>query len=517
MKTHALIPRFLRSFRKQLPLTATLIVVAAGPLQAADDILIDAFDTADGASQWSRWWGSAAQTYEWDATVDADNNASSGSLKVTIGFDIATHGGENQFASIRGINSTDGSQYTNLVFDLRWAPSSPQRSGGDFGYLEVGFRNADFSQNWLPGFAVSTNEGWQRISLPINPNAPKITDLTGVTFKMWSGDSASGFTGTATFWVDNVRLIARTDTEVPPTTLQIEKARPGLRIFTSAGGQYQRQSIRTVNPAYTWVGAQEPVTYSVTIDDYPSGNYSGFQTHLFLIPGTDIPTWETSADWNRPNVIFFHVENNADGSAYAAFRYKTNQPSGNSMLFGNGMLAGLGAASARGTWSLTFAPDGNIALTAPGGAVTNFAMPTDAVALFSGSTYAYFGAQPNQVANVGQSTIFSRIQISGVGSPIDSTFSAGLDSTTWQAIADDATGLVTVPPDALYWLNWTLPDRGFGLEAAEDLNEITPEFWTGFAPTIIGQIGNQRRSLVYETQLPFSFTGNYFFRMHKPQ
>jgi hypothetical protein len=496
-------------------LAISTLLLAADGLRAADDIVVDTFDTADTASAWSRWWGAAGQTYEWDGTVDADSNASSGSLKATIQFDLATHGGDNQFALLRSFSLVDGSQYTNLVFDLLWDPASPQRPAGDFGYMEPGFRNQDFTQNWLPGFAVSTNPGWARITLPINPTAPKIETITGIVLKMWSGQSP-GLTGTATFWVDNVKLIARpSDVEDPPPTMSTERAKPGLKVFASAAGsQYQRQNIRTVNPAYSWVGATEPVKYSITIADYPSSTYSGFQTHLFIVPGSGIPTFETSVDYNQPNVVFLDIQNQADGGAFANFRYKTNQPGGNAMIYGSGTIAGIGSATIRGTWDLTFDPSGAITLTAPNGANTNFAMPPEAVALFSGSTYAYLGIQPNQLSSIGQAATIARLQITGVPTPIDDSFSGpALDTATWEIIAENAAGITQVPSGAAFWLSWTLPDRDFVTQMTEDLNGDVGT-WNDF-PLTGTQIGDRRRVLVLQSQLPLNFTGNYFFRLIK--
>jgi hypothetical protein len=156
MKTR--IPSCLRPFTA-LTCTAAALLLATTGARAADDIVIDTFDTAETSGTWVRWWGSALQTYEWDGTVDAEGSATSGSLRATIQFDLAAYGGDNQFAVRRDFSQVDGSQYTNLVFDLLWEPTSPRRSFGDFGFLEPGFRNQDFTQNWLPGFAVSTNPG----------------------------------------------------------------------------------------------------------------------------------------------------------------------------------------------------------------------------------------------------------------------------------------------------------------------------------------------------------------------
>src|SRR5262249_9204828 len=137
---------------------------------------------------------------------------------------------------------------------------------------------------------------------------------------------------------------------------------------------------------------------------------------------TSVPTYENSPDYNEPNVVFLDIQNNAQGTVYANFRYKTNLPSGNSMIYGSGTIAGIAAPSPLGTWNLTFDPGGQISLTTPNGAVTNFSMPADAVNLFKGSAYAYFGVQPNQLTNIGQSVTFTHLQISGVSIPIDEAF-----------------------------------------------------------------------------------------------
>jgi hypothetical protein len=482
--------------------------------RAADDYVVDTFDSSGSAGQWSRWWGSAGQSFAWDGAVDANGNANSGSLKVTINFNLASYSGDNQFAILRPFPTVvAGSEYTNLVFDLLWDQGSP-RNASDFGYMEPGFRNQDYSQNWLTPFNVPTTTGWQHIVLPINPAASKIDTINGVVLKMWSGNASSGFTGTTTFWVDNVKLVARTDTTVPPPVMGIGKVTPGLRIFASApGAQYSRQSIRTKNAQYSWVGATDPVTYSITVGNYPASSYSGFQTHLFIVPGTttSVPNYETSPDWNEANLIFLQIANNADGSAYAAFRYKTNQPNGNSMLFGSGTIATVGSATPKGTWNLTFNPDGQISLSSPSGGTTNFALPTDAANLFAGSAMAYFGIQPNSVANIGQSATLAQIQITGVANPVSDNFNgSAVDTATWEIVADDVTGLQTIPQDTAFEIYWTVPDKGFVLNYFTDIT-------AGLTEIPFGGLGVQaagyRRQIVRQSELPASST--VFFRLQK--
>lgn len=492
--------------------SAVALLSSTVAMRAADDITIDTFDTSAGAAQWVRWWGSAPQVYAWDSTVDADGNPASGSLKVTVDFNYATYGGDNQFSAIRDIGSVDGSQYTNLVFDLKWDQSSPRRTA-DFGFLEPGFRNSDYSQNWLAGFAVSTNEGWMHIVLPINPTAPKIDNVTGIVLKMWAG-AAPGLTGTASFWVDNVRLIARTDINDPPPTMGIEKASPGLKLFASGAEQYQRQSIRTKNPEYSWVGAIDPVTYSVTIADYPGGTYAGFQTHIFLVPGSSVSSAETSVDWNQPHVIFLQIANNADGTAYAAFRYKTNEPNNNTQIWGSGTIAVVGSSTVKGTWNLTFNPDGQISLTAPSGGITNFSLSAEATALFSGPLYAYFGIQPNNPPAIGQAAVISQVQITGVANPLSETFATGtLDPAVWETSAADPAGVIPVGQDGKFWLSWTLPAKDYTVQYQDDL--ISPSSWGPMiSPTI--QLGARRMMLIHGGNEPTSLTGNMFYKMMKP-
>src|SRR5688572_21722642 len=374
----------------------------------AQDVTIDTFDTDESLTRWTRWWGAAPQTYEFDPAVDANSNSGSGSLKVTIEFDKTAYGGDNQFALVGAFPpetaTIDGSLYTNLVFDLKWDPASSKRSTGDYGVLEFGFRKSDFGQLWLTPASPITltpevvNPGWIHVVAPIDPAGSGVDALTGVVLKLWSGDPNSGQTGPATFWLDNVRLIANTNLVVPSPTMSVERAQPGLRLFASASGsQYQRQNIRTVTPAYSWVGASQPVTYSVDIGDYPGTNNTGFQTHVFLVPGESIPNFESSPDYNQPNVVFLDIQNNANG-ANATFRYKTNLPSGNSMIYNDnstngpvGVLASIGSAQVNGVWSLTFSNDTSVTITTPAGSSTNFAFPAESTALFSGPLYAYFG------------------------------------------------------------------------------------------------------------------------------
>jgi len=524
------IMKLLNLFPTPLGFVVGLFMVWNASAQTPVDYVANTFAAEEEAASWTRWWGAANQVYEFDAAVDAGNNAASGSLKATIDFDRATHQGDNQFALVSTFAEgavIDGTTFTNLEFDIRWSSASPQTPGGNFGFLEVGFKNQDFSQTWLRGFTVSATpvDGWIHVVVPIDSTAPKVSAITGVVLKMWSGDANNGLTGSAVFWIDNVKLIAKTDTTPPPPpTLSLEKATQGLRIIASApGSQYQRQAIRTTEPTQSWVGVADPVTYSMTINDAPGTNNNGYQVHMMLVQGVDVQNFVTSPDWNQPHVVFLEISQNGAGGATATFRYKTNLPNGNSMYYNAnptngpvGALAAISDSGIRGTWSLRFAKNTDVTLTAPSGVSTNFTLPSEGAELFADSLYAYFGFQPNQLANIGTSATLGRIQISGTATPVDETFIGmrptpesplQLDPALWQIVAEDPAGVNLVPPGSGFWTKWTVPAAGFKLQTSPDLNS-----WIDVAQPQV-QAAGFIRSLVPKSSL--ANPEQAFFRLIK--
>jgi hypothetical protein len=507
-----------------MKIQANLSVLAVAGLFAfsaaaqVPDFEVNKFDTAAEASDWARWWGAAVQTYQHDAAVDADGNANSGSLKATVVFNLASYGGDNQFALVRAFPVRDGSAYTNLSFDLRWDTDSPKRpSGTDHGFLEYGFRVNGFNQSWLGGRTIPTNGQWMHFDIPIPPTLANIGTVSGIVLKMWAGNAGNDLTGTATFWVDNVKLTAvDTDIPIPPPTLSISKPRPGLNLLASHPTEaYQRQSIRSAGTVPSWIDAFDPVTYSMTISKFPDGAHSGFQAHLFLVPAGHLPYGpdDSTIDWNAPHLIFWQIANNANGSAYARFMVKTNEPGNNTQLWGQGTLAVVGSSTPLGRWSLSISPDNSVSITTPDGNVTNFVMSAEMAAVFRDDTqrhalYSWFGAQPNGAGNIGQEAILSRIEITQDLVDIDEQFPGpALDTTRWAVSAYNAPGVLVVPADATAWVKWTLPDVNFTLQQSEDLTTWTPTTLTA------SQIIDHKRVLV--TRLNPGFP-KAFFRMEKP-
>ncbi len=655
MKPH---PRTKSKSHLLLTLTATLLTWAStSSMVLAEDIIVHRFNTAATAANWTKWWGAAATTISHDANFDAAGNIASGSLKVVVDFNLATHGGDNQFA-IRGALSgngdlnalvVDASKYARVEFDLYCDPGTPMRPWGDYGGLDVGLVPTDFSQIWLTNYGVQV--GWQHLSIPIDPAAGNLSSIGGLVFKMWSGDAGWGQTGTATFWLDNIKLIpigfitdfdtdayvagggfwnwwggaARTvewdstkdadgdvasgaikisvdfpgtgdnqysqgmslsgsgsynsgvviatpnfsrlefdllwdsastlpvetlnDTgdpqglgigfasptwgqtwapnanqprvvadgawhtvsipldpswpnipglvfkkwfgsgptgsmvywldnvrfipssaAIPPPTMSLAKARKGLNLFASQpGGQYQRQGIQAVSADYVWwIGNPNPVTYSLTIVDTPPG--PDFQTHVFLVPdGTG-----NAPDYSAPHAIMLDIRRQGESGGVALFRSKTNQPTGNSQMYNEGVLASLSDTTIAGTWSLRFVNDTNVTITGPTGVSTNFTMHPEAAALFMPlfNMYTIFGVQPNQAASIGGASVISRIRITnGDLTVVDDTFPEETLSADWENRLDSPQGLFVVTEEPAYWISWTLPDADFTLQQAHKLGD----------------------------------------------
>jgi hypothetical protein len=515
-----------------LAVSALALLGATNTTRAVEDFIINRFDTANEVSSFYRWWGNAPITMSWEGLVDADGNPNSGSLRVEVDFNLALYTNENQFCVLRTLNGVqwdllgeqvDGRQYTNLVMDVKWDDDSPQRPYGDFGNLEYGLVRTNWDRiEW--SYAVSTNiSGWHHIVATIDPFADGLHRIGGIEFRMWSAEPTWGQTGKATFWVDNIKLIGRTSTEEPPPSLSLRKASPGLHLMSTSTGsnpQWNRQNVRTVGSDYSWTASLiDQVTYSITIAELGEKGHSGFQAHLFLAPGNALPYGpdDSALDWNGTNLVFLQIGGDANGAAMARFMHKINQGSGNSMFWNTdpgqgpvGTLADLYSPKAAGTWTLSHV-DNVFTLTAPTGASTNFSMPSEAVALFGNPVYAYVGIQPNEVANVGQEGVISRVQMNGFGItvPIDDNFDgAGLNTALWKVVAADAKAVVTAPLGTAYRLSWTLPAAGFVLESA---NELLPGVWTSSPYTNSFQLGGYRMLFVPDNSGPPSHA--QFYRM----
>jgi hypothetical protein len=147
----------------------------------------------------------------------------------------------------------------------------------------------------------------------------------------------------------------------------------GLHLVSSAPDQqWQRQNIRTVTPNCGWLG--KSMEFAMTIDQFPSTNYPNYQAQFFFIPCAGTLSTASDLDWGQPNCVIVTIGRSADDTGWASFRYKTNQPNGNSMFWntdpaagGIGGLGGVWSSTVEGTWKIKF-EEPNITMTGPSGA-----------------------------------------------------------------------------------------------------------------------------------------------------
>ncbi|HZR21038.1 MAG TPA: IPT/TIG domain-containing protein [Verrucomicrobiae bacterium] len=310
-------------------------------------------------------------------------------------------------------------------------------------------------------------------------------------------------------------------TAAPPPTLAIKPAvaSSGLRIV-SGPGLYDRQNIATDTTAndYGWVGSAAPVSYSLTISDFPAQGYLGFQAHMFLVPNS---TGLTDPDYDEPTVVMLDIQSHADGSASAWLRYKIGQPADNSFLYADGTLGQVNCTTGPlGTWTVTFTSDTAISLNAPDGTTTQLSFPDAAAAkaAFGAKVTAYFGNQANDASQVGQSTTFSRIKISGTpgAAAIDETF-PGPDlnqhptGVSWQWVKPAAAPAgISIASTAGLLLSWGLPDTGYILRSSPSL---AAPAWSQVDLSNAVILGSSRQLFIPNWSLPGQTSA--FFRLVK--
>lgn len=512
-------------------------LLSVGQAQTFTNVVISQFDGTEAFNNLYYWWGltSSAFTTELDPTVNnpttlAPNVAGSGSLKCTADWTGSSgNGGSLPQPQLMVWNALAGSQwstsvtvngyYYDLNFDLLIDPGSAKTANGDFGHLQAGVTitsGGNWNQIKLWDVAAYTNTGWNHIHAYVDPSVPGIDAMTGFyIYWPWQTDpnNAGAIQSTQTFWVDNIIFSTNLTKPINPPTATLTPAPPavsGLNITSSGGNQYDRNAIATLTDE-TWMDAAGPVTYSLTIDKYPGTNYPSYQTHIMLVPN---PGTETSPDWNEANCIFFDIENQANGTAVANFRYKTNQPGANAMFYGAGALGSVTSTNgAVGTWSMTFLNNTNVILKSADGSTNMVSFP-DQQALrddFPSSIIAYFGAQPNTTTDIGQGIVLSNVKITGTTTPLNDSFTGPvLDTSTWVVRASEPLDVFIPASDAAFILSWTLPDSNFSLQVAPSLSGP----WTNPGLTNTSIQGSIKSVTVPWSALPS--TKASFFRFVKP-
>jgi hypothetical protein len=569
------------------PLNGTTLMWVDNLETEATPNYTNSFDALSSADSWLYYYGvnPGNSAISWDSAVDANGNTNSGSLNISIDW-IGTNGNatgaslqQAMFGSFANRyqyddgETADGLNFQKIVCAVHVDPSSPTNTAGNYGVLQIGFAN-DVSGTWgnitwpasLVTLYTNASSGWTNIVVPIDPSTAGLVSVSGIWLAM--NTYTLSLPGTTLLWVDNLGVEAAVAPLPAPTLGTLETPVQGLNLtptLTGPNNTDDRYNICTDNETnfaaasagngnlYSWVGASGPVTYSITLNEFPGQSASGYQQEIFMCPGK--VGGEIAADYNESNCIFITVQyepfttntyitngivvttNTATNwNGVMDFRYKTNGANGNGMIYNTlsptnstnvnhwpvEPVGQVLAPSGVGTWSVTLNQNTNVMLTSPSGQTTNFVLPAASAALFADPLTIYVGVQPNVTGGYGQLCNVTQFSITGSGTALSDDFltDTALNTNLWQMVSSDTNAIVLVPADQAYWVPWSIPDVGFDLETAATVGGTNWTILTGpnalpGAVTTVVQQGNQRFALVPQSSLPGATAG--FFRLIKDQ
>jgi hypothetical protein len=438
-----------------------------------------------------------------------------------------------------------------VTYTTNYTYTTIQEGGGTPAWMDLVMTN-------IPDAAAN---GWVHMTIPINPLTPGIGYCEGVMFKKWVNHNATLVGGPyqADFWIDNI-MVGGSPNPLPPVIIQnnLVKATKGLNVIASTSGINDRQFVELVQSTnLSWVGhatGANPVTYSFTINGFPTNaaDNNHLYAFLFLVPN---PAQDDAApDWTEPAMVSVAVEsntNNPPNSGYMTFGYKVNDPNDNGMTYGHppytnapgsnmpglesGALATLNSSNVLGTWIIKFTSDSNFSLTAPDGSTTNVVFPAYNTQYFREGYVAapkpfsvYLGEQPNNSACIGADVCYSWFAITNSAlSPgtyisdnflADSTLNVGVrgmlgyGKAVWQTTLTAApAGVFITPTNAAYWITWSAPASGYSLQIASALTGPWVPDTTDFSLNGYGQISE----LVTTNNIPAGPVA--FFRLLGPK
>jgi hypothetical protein len=512
--------------RRLLSALAGLALISSASLAVAQDLDVNTFDSGVSGITWSNFrtyvYGESAS---WDSSQDANGNPNSGSMYLTVNWPLQSdpnwNEGWNDVQIAFGTPVFVSSDYINFDVDIKVdvTNSSLSADGWSYGAVELIINNPWTTVvGWVN---LAPTAEWQHLSGSFS-GIPSGTYSEAVIGFISNGGSS--LTGSVSYWIDNIVFTAPPTVFTNRPALSIAKAPPpGLTCIASKpSGTYQRQMVATVNSNYSWntaTAVSHTTTYSMNIAACPGVNYPGFESQMFLIPQLGMVDGP-SIDWYSANVVDFFVGANPDGTGSGTLQYKVNDPSD----WTAALVVNKNCASGPvGTWSLTFNNNTNVTITAPDNTSTNFTIPASNASLFQDPLFVYVGTLPNNNANIGQSSTFSRVQVSGSAGSINDTFGS-LNPGTWVKYAEDPAGVFITAPDAKYWVTWPTPDTGFtNLFATDNLtNSLASSQWLTLPTSATGWIsvgGVKRLTIINQSTLNTAFTytpTNCFFGLFHP-
>ena len=311
-------------FLRTLPdiLKTAGLLLLGGSFVQAQNLVVSEFENENSVLAIWDWWGGVSKEILWDSD-DADGNASSGSLKLSIGFDHALE--DNQYAIGMSLGGSQwnqdvmasSDQYGTLAFDIRWNDESTaaldayNTGPGDQAFF-VGLATADWGQTWLRGEEL-TGGGWQHVEIAIPMGTP---DFPGIIFKKWSpgGGDDTGLSGTVSVSIDNITLIERENGEVDPFDGEVELLN-GFDDDLSASGFWRWWG--ATSQEYIWDKDNDtkepaPPILETGFEDGP-GDWTVHLMEGGVETGT---TWETGVPTQGPGAA--KTGNNAAGTGLTA-------------------------------------------------------------------------------------------------------------------------------------------------------------------------------------------------------
>jgi hypothetical protein len=450
------------------------------------------FSGSGSVASWISWYDSPGNNTPLVNDVNTpDPNAGpgAGSLMVDNTF---TNGNQNLFfGTFSNLAPYDFSQQVDLApfdtiaFDVYVKPINPNTSlvqqpsittnSTNFGSLQVGVINPIPAATFFGSVTIpaSASNGWVHLTMPINHAMGDQSHIAGIAFNY---NNYNGYpTNDFVFWLGHLTMHYNPgQSNPPPKLLTFQRPAVGLN-FTDTqvtGNQDNRYQVETATSTGYGFMDKPNVTYSWNLKQYPTNWY---QQHLFIVAGRP-GLYDQAADWNLANCIFITVQLDSNGFAFMQFRYKTNEPTGNGMIYNTSSNTAQGwpvepicqlstSNSPLGSWSVTFNNHTNVTFTAPHGETTNFVFDPASAALFADPATVILGAQPSSPNVIGKTVIYNSFSVTGNDSPFTDIFTNDLQlNTNWTVLANDPNGVVLVPRNAVYWLPWTLPDTGFGLQ-----------------------------------------------------
>ncbi|HWX19902.1 MAG TPA: hypothetical protein VN578_08360 [Candidatus Binatia bacterium] len=515
-------------------------LVFTGPSPTYSNIVVETFDDASFLkSAFTNWYGKPV-TMIW-TTNDAKGLTNSGSAEIIATFDGADNtdviglwfGTNGIFTGTFTSNSLNGTHYNAIEMDVMWDTNlstvdlTTFNNHGDIFGMPLGIISGNGGQVEACGTSTTyipngASNGWVHIVLPMNPTSAG-TDVEGLWFKKYQYQNT--ISGTVAYFIDNVQFDGGPIlTPRLPMTLSTPMA--GLEC-DNYGGSYDRDGLETVANTVTFVDTPYPSVYNVTIDRFPGVNYQGYSARVYWVPNA--AATEKEPDWNEPTLLMCDIYRQANGTANAVLRCKTNAPASNGSLYVGGAVGNPSFASSKvlGTWTFTFLNDTNINIHAPDGTSTNLAFPlglatSDVQNYFGGGggMVVYYGSFTGGSGNAGQYLVLggAGLNANGVTNSDNFTTDSAIDLNTWVLQADGgASSVYIVPPDTdiRYYLDWPATVSGEMVQTNNDLTN--PAGWSTNGTPVGVQAGDHYHTVWHTSDLPDNGTnGNFYWRLVHP-